>query len=80
MGLRAGRDSDYGRDFRALHQVVLSWTQRNYLRLVKGEPIVANAVLIGGITFDETQQRLVKTYAKLLGKEGTKEYLALQSS
>lgn len=60
-----------------LRVAVLRWTQRNYLRLREVHPPVAEHCLIGGISFDAENERLVKTYAQGLGLEPSREYLDL---
>lgn len=79
MGLKMGKRSGYGRDSAALKVAVLTWTQRNYLRLREVNAEIADACLIGGITFDTEQSRLVKTYLKGLRPEPDREYLLLES-
>lgn len=79
MGLTMGKRSGYGRDHAALKAAVLAWTQRNYLRLREVNAEIADTCLIGSITFDAEQSRLVKTYAKGLRPEPDREYLPLQS-
>lgn len=61
----------------ALHKAVLAWTRKNYLKLNKENPEVAESCLIGSITFDSQGLRIVKTYRKDLEKEPPKEYLEL---
>jgi hypothetical protein len=78
MGLKMGKRSGYGRDCAALKAAMLAWTQRNYLHLRQVNAEIADACLIGGITFDAEQSRLVKTYAKGLRPEPDREYLLLQ--
>jgi hypothetical protein len=78
MGLKMGKRSGYGRDYAALKAAMLAWTQRNYLHLRQVNAEIADACLIGGITFDAEQSRLVKTYAKGLRPEPDREYLLLQ--
>jgi hypothetical protein len=78
MGLKIGKRSGYGRDYAALKAAVLAWTQRNYLHLRQVNAEIADACLIGSITFDAEQSRLVKTYAKGLRPEPDREYLPLQ--
>lgn len=79
MGLKIGKRSGYGRDNAALKAAVLAWIQRHYLRLREVNAEIADACLIGSITFDAEQLRLVKTYAKGLKPEPHREYLSLQS-
>jgi len=78
MGLHMGKRSGYGRDYAALKQAMLTWTQRSYLRLREVNAEIADACLMGGITFDAGQSRLVKTYLKGLRPEPDREYLPLQ--
>jgi hypothetical protein len=78
LGFRSRNKNGSDRKDYALQKVVLSWTQKNFLGLYVAYPDVANACLTGGISFDETNKRLVKTYASILGKEGQKDYLSLQ--
>lgn len=78
MGLKMGKRSGYERDHAALKAAVLTWTQRNYLRLREVNMEIADTCLIGSITFDAEQLRLVKTYAKGLRTEPTREYLLFQ--
>lgn len=80
MGLKMGKRSSYGRDHAALKAAVLTLTQRNYLRLREVNAEIADACLIGSITFDAEQSRLVKTYAKGLRPEPARECLPLQPS
>lgn len=62
MGLSI-KDKDYDRDSRALQKSVLTWTKKNYAWLHSYNPRVAEACLVDGISFDEQNLRLVKTYA-----------------
>lgn len=79
MGLKMGNRSGYGRDHAALKAAVLTWMQRNYLHLREVNAEIADACLIGSITFDADHSRLVKTYAKGLKPEPDRAYLPLQS-
>lgn len=78
MGLKMGKRSGYSREHAALKAAVLAWTQKNYLHLREVNVEIADTCLIGGITFDAEQSRLVKTYAKGLRPEPNREYLPLQ--
>ncbi len=77
MGLKMGKRSGYGQDYAALKTAVLTLTQRNYLRLREINVEIADACLIGSITFDAEQSRLIKTYAKGLKPEPNREFLPL---
>jgi hypothetical protein len=76
MGLEIGT-GEFGREHRALHRAILAWTQRNYLRVRREYPKVAEACLIGSISFDPERNRLVKTYAEGLDKEPDQRFLEL---
>lgn len=68
---------DYGRSYRALTKAILSLACRCYPRLHKQTRRIAETVLIGGISYDEQHNRLVKTYLQGLNEEPSKEYLQL---
>lgn len=75
-GLKIGTGS-HGREYRALARVILPLAQRCYPRLRRELPRVADAVLLGGITYDVEQNCLVKTYLQGLRNEPSREYLEL---
>ena len=78
MGLIPGTGKGaFQREHRALHRALLVWTQRNYLRMHRESPKVAEACLIGSISFDANRNILVKTYAQGLSREPAREYLSL---
>jgi hypothetical protein len=64
MGLTMHKRSGYGKEYASFKAAVLAFTRRNYLRLRKVNSEIADACLIGGITFNAEHSRLVKTYAK----------------
>jgi hypothetical protein len=80
MGLKVSTKKGYGRDYYPLHNAVLAWTRRNYLRLRSVQPDVAESCLISSISFDEQGARLVKTYPKGLKLEAPKQYLELSET
>ncbi|MBX9630109.1 MAG: hypothetical protein K2X67_06250 [Burkholderiales bacterium] len=61
----------------ALAKAVRIWARKNYLKLRQDNSDVADAVLFGRLTFDESNNRLVVTYDKGLNTEAPKEYLQL---
>ncbi|HAT1976813.1 hypothetical protein SCZ71_15310 [Legionella pneumophila serogroup 1] len=79
MGLVIGTRKDNGRAYYPLRYIAINWTKKNYLSLRKENPDVADACLIGSISFDKENSRLVKTYFKGLNLEAPKEYLDLDS-
>lgn len=78
MGLKMGKRSGYRQDYAALKVAVLTLTQRIFLRLREINVEIADACLIGSITFDAEQSRIIKTYAKGLSPEPDREFLPLQ--
>ena len=79
MGIKRGRPpGGYAREHYALKRAVLNWTERNYLRLREVNPDIADACLIGGITYDAENKRLVRTYLKGLSREIPRDYLPLK--
>jgi hypothetical protein len=76
MGLELGT-GEVGREHRPLQRVILAWTRRNYLRVRCEYPKVADACLVGGISYDAKRKRLVKTYAEGLNRKPDQRYLAL---
>ncbi|MFA4904074.1 MAG: hypothetical protein WC600_15185 [Desulfobaccales bacterium] len=79
MGLKIGKKKGYGSYYYPLHKVVLAWAMNNFLRLKRIQPDVAESCLIGSISFDEQDNRLVFTYAKGLELKAPKAYLDLCS-
>lgn len=72
LKLRDGRSYET-----ALHKSILRWTKKHFLELHKNHPTVANACLMGGMTYDAEKNRLVKTYAERADRAPDKEYLTL---
>lgn len=77
MGLHVGNKTGFGSEEYALRKVILAWTKKNFLTLYARLPDVAEAAIMGSITFDEENNRLVKTYLKGLSREAPKEFLDL---
>ena len=61
MGFSA-KPADHRGDMLALHKAVLAWTRSNYAKLRAVNSRVADACLVDGITYDEENSRLVRTY------------------
>jgi hypothetical protein len=76
FGITRGKQS-MDRDYWPLARAVQSVAKRNYMTIRDRLPDVADAVLIGGVTFDEGTRRLVKTYSKGLEREPVRRYLEL---
>jgi hypothetical protein len=76
MGLSIEKDHCDGPE--PLHRAILSWTKKNYVWLHAENQNVAAACLVDGITYDEQNRRLVKTYpADGLRREPRYVYLNL---
>lgn len=79
LGMKMGTNKQhYGTETYALAKAVHSWTRKHYLSIRQQNPDVAESVLIGSVSFDETGGRLVKTYIKGLNREAPKTYLELE--
>ncbi|HUZ91687.1 MAG TPA: hypothetical protein VMU78_07290 [Methylocella sp.] len=63
------RHKGFGREHYPLHAVVLSWTKRNYRRLVTDHPKVAERCLQGSVAYDRENHRLFKSFANDTRKE-----------
>jgi len=77
IGFSELKKQGHREDYYALAKAVINWTRRNYLNLVEINPRVAEDCLGGGISFDQANDRLVKTYAIGVKMEPTREYLSL---
>lgn len=76
MGFNVDRAEQVSREMQPLHKSVLAWTKANYAKLRRANPRVAERCLVDGITYDEQNHRLVKTYpAEGLSLEPHYEYL-----
>ncbi|MEY9413762.1 hypothetical protein ABIF69_000204 [Bradyrhizobium japonicum] len=62
FGLSAGRRRDHRHDEYPLRKAVISFAQKNYLALVERQHKIADAVLIGTLSFDKEKKQLVKTF------------------
>lgn len=71
-----GRSSDRGQY--SLQRVVLRWTKSNYLRLRSANLDVAEAVLVGTLSYDDVNRRLVKTYIKGLRRAAPQRFLQIE--
>jgi len=71
------RNTAFPREAFALAKAVQSWARKGYLRMRAENKDVADAVLIGSLSFDEPKARLLKTYAKGLRHEAPTDYLQL---
>ncbi|HEY0842269.1 hypothetical protein [Methylotenera sp.] len=70
--------TDFGRAQYPLAKAIQSWTSQHYLQLRKANIEVANSVLVGSISFDNTGKQLIKTYNKGLNKAAPQAYLKLR--
>jgi hypothetical protein len=77
MGLEINKSRSSDKGYYALHKVLLKWTAENFLILRNEILHIADACLIGSISFDAQNSRLVKTFANIQNREGAKQYLNL---
>jgi hypothetical protein len=78
LGFKGKRTRDIFKESTVLMPPVAAWAKRNYLRLVKDNPQVANACLHGNVTFEPDQKELVKTYPNELSNKPSKDVLQLE--
>jgi hypothetical protein len=64
LGLDVGERRDYRLGEYALRKAVILFARRNYLALVARQSKVADAVLVGTISFAKDKKQLVKTYSE----------------
>lgn len=67
-------------EFAFLRRYVVALVKSTYMKIVAEQPHVADAGLIGRITFDAANKRLVMTYSGGLEVEPAREYLDLDDS
>jgi hypothetical protein len=77
LGLTIGDRTKFGKESYALRKAILNWTARNYMVVRRQTPPVADAVLMGKVTFHDNPPRLIKTYEGMFGKKGAEEILPL---
>ncbi len=77
MGLNLGEKSVRNRNVEPLKKYILGWVKKNYLSLHKVSPKVAEACLMGGVSFDSDKNQLVKTYASHADRKPKFEVLQL---
>lgn len=77
MGLKLRDKAHRDRSTYPLKKVVIGWVKKNYLSLHKSHPTVAEACLMGGITYDNANKQLIKTYASHADREPDRDVLSL---
>lgn len=77
MGIKFGVKSRRDRNTWPLKKVILGWVKKNYLSLHKNHPTVAEACLMGSITYDAENMQLVKTYVSYADRDPARDVLSL---
>lgn len=77
LGFTLSGVSRRDRNTEALKKVILGWVRNNYVSLHDNHPTVAEACLMGSITYDAENMQLVKTYASLADREPKRDILYL---
>lgn len=77
MGLKLISCSRRESNTEPLKKVILGWVKKNYVSLHESHPTVAEACLMGGITYDAEKMQLVKTYASRADREPNRDILPL---
>lgn len=78
LGLKPPSRQTYLPCERSIYHFAEQWAKKNYLQLRAEYPDVADAMLVGSLSYSKNSQRLRKTYAGWLGKQGTRQYLDLE--
>jgi len=71
------RHHGYQKEFYPLHAAALQCAKRNFARLLADQPRVAKACLIGSVTYDRANHRLVETNENAIGKEPIHKFFDL---
>jgi len=80
MGIKLGEKQHRDRSTAPLQKIVLGWVKKNYLSLHDNHPKVAEACLMGGITYDPEKKQLVRTYTSFSSRadqEPNRDFLSL---
>ena len=77
LGFTLSGVSRRDRNTEPLKKVILGWVKNNYVSLHDNHPTVAEACLMGSITYDAENMQLVKTYASLADREPNRDILFL---
>jgi len=77
MGIKVGDKQHRDRGTEALQKVVVRWVQENYISLHDNHPTVAEACLMGGISYDAEKKKLVRTYVSHADREPSRDFLLL---
>ena len=77
MGLKLSGMTSMNESTHPLKKAVLGWVKKNYLSLHESHPTVAEACLMGSITYDAENKQLVKTYASHTDRKPNQEILSL---
>lgn len=78
VGFRFDYASTGDRAWLPFGKAVIGWTRRNYLQLREANVRVADACLIGRVTFDSELRKIVKTYVQGLRAEPPRVMLDLE--
>lgn len=77
LGVKFGEKRRIDRSTEPLQKVVLRWVEKNYLALHDAHPTVAESCLMGGISYDSKNKRLVRTYTSRPDQPPNQDFLVL---
>ena len=77
FGLERIGDSCMCKEWQAFKRLILFFVKKNYLKLRKENLEAADMCLVGRISFDDQNKRLVCTYSRWIGQEKNERYLDL---
>lgn len=66
LGLAIGEKSSSNVHYYTLHKFILAWTRKHWLRILACNPKIADACLIGWVSYDTEYKRLARTYRENL--------------
>ncbi len=77
MGFNMARRTGLDVQFFPLQRLLLKQVQKHFIKVRKEMPEVAKAMLVGTLSYDAKNKRLVKTYIKGLNKKAPQDYFSL---
>lgn len=77
LGVHERPKGDLDSEFAFLRRYMITLVKTTYMKIVAEQPHVAEAGLLGSITFDAPNKRLVKTYSRGLQVEPARQFLDL---
>ncbi|MBS0289277.1 MAG: hypothetical protein JSS07_04460 [Proteobacteria bacterium] len=77
LGMERGSDKKKNENY-ALAKAVQSWAKKHFFTMWQKNSDVAESTLIGGLSFDQQNKKLIRTWAKGLSREAPQSILDLE--